>query len=359
MKRSFATLAAALTLAFGAVALTSAQAATFTVTTLSDAGAGSLRQAIADANLAVGADTILFGLSGTITLASTLPSITDVAGLAIDGAGQTVTISGNNAVLVMQVAVGATLSLNNLTIANGAGSSGGGLQNAGTSIVANSTFSGNSASFGGAINNASNVLSVTNSTFSNNTTSGGFGGAIYNNGTAVTVTNSTFSGNSAPGGFGGALLNNAVAGFTVRNSIVANSAAGGNCSGAIANGGNNIDSGTTCGWLAGSGSMSSTSPLLGALASNGGPTQTFALQVGSPAINGVTFNAPNSAPAFDQRGIARPQSGGYDIGAYELAAVVVPVAVATPIPAVNVWAMAILMLVVGLGAVGFTKKRAS
>lgn len=55
-------------------------------------------------------------------------------------------------------------------------------------------------------------------------------------------------------------------------------------------------------------------PLLGALADNGGPTQTRALNVGSPAID-----AGNNAacPTADQRGIIRPQGGGCDIGAYE------------------------------------------
>ncbi|MCA9978928.1 MAG: hypothetical protein KC413_24375, partial [Anaerolineales bacterium] len=56
-------------------------------------------------------------------------------------------------------------------------------------------------------------------------------------------------------------------------------------------------------------------PLLGALAENGGPTQTRALSSGSPAID-----AGNNAvcPATDQRGIVRPQGGGCDVGAYEL-----------------------------------------
>ena len=49
-----------------------ADAAAFNVTNLNDSGAGSLRQAIADANSAGGADVITFqaGLSGTITLTS-------------------------------------------------------------------------------------------------------------------------------------------------------------------------------------------------------------------------------------------------------------------------------------------------
>ncbi len=102
--------------------------------------------------------------------------------------------------------------------------------------------------------------------------------------------------------------------MTLRNTIVANSVGAGNCGGAITNGGNNIDSAATCGWGAVSGSMSSTNPLLGALANNGGPTATFALLPGSPAIDGVTFSAPNSAPSTDQRGLARPRGLRYDIG---------------------------------------------
>ena len=62
-------------------------AATFTVTTTADFGAGSLRQAILDANAAAGADTIAFNIVGggvhTIALATELPDITDP--VTIDG----------------------------------------------------------------------------------------------------------------------------------------------------------------------------------------------------------------------------------------------------------------------------------
>ena len=78
-----------------------ARAATFTVSNLSDSGAGSLRQAILDANATTGADTITFGVDGTITLASSLPAIND--DLTIDGNGQNVTISGNNSVRVLEL----------------------------------------------------------------------------------------------------------------------------------------------------------------------------------------------------------------------------------------------------------------
>ena len=47
------------------LAASSAHGATFTVTNLNDSGPGSLRQAVADANVAVGADTITFGAGVT------------------------------------------------------------------------------------------------------------------------------------------------------------------------------------------------------------------------------------------------------------------------------------------------------
>lgn len=114
--------------------------------------------------------------------------------------------------------------------------------------------------------------------------------------------------------------------MTLRNTIVANSPSGGNCSGTITNGGNNIDDGVTCGWGALSGSMSSTNPLLGALADNGGPTQTLALLPGSPAIDAgddaicaaAVGNPTYGAGGLDQRGITRLQGAHCDIGSYEL-----------------------------------------
>ncbi|WP_440223860.1 hypothetical protein ACQQ2N_01285 [Dokdonella sp. MW10] len=71
-------------------ATAAAHAATFTVTTAADTGAGSLRAAITSANAAAGTDTIVFAIPGsgphTITLASTLPFISGV--LTIDGYSQ-------------------------------------------------------------------------------------------------------------------------------------------------------------------------------------------------------------------------------------------------------------------------------
>jgi hypothetical protein len=75
---------------FGLMAL-AATATTYTVTTTADSGAGSLRQAILDANTNAGADTIAFDIPGsgahTITPLTALPAITQ--SLTIDGYTQT------------------------------------------------------------------------------------------------------------------------------------------------------------------------------------------------------------------------------------------------------------------------------
>src|SRR4051812_45240035 len=84
----------------------SAWAATYSVITTSDSGAGSLRQAILNANANSGIDTISFALTGSppfnITPSSALPSITDPVILdATTQSGYTnhpvVALKGNNA----------------------------------------------------------------------------------------------------------------------------------------------------------------------------------------------------------------------------------------------------------------------
>lgn len=86
----------ALAAVFCFVALTglTANAAVFTVSNLNDAGAGSLRQAILDANAAGGADTINFSTgAGTIALATPLPAITDTVTIN-GGAVPTIELNG-------------------------------------------------------------------------------------------------------------------------------------------------------------------------------------------------------------------------------------------------------------------------
>lgn len=63
-------------------------AATFIVSTTSDSGAGSLRQALVDANATAGADTITFAVNvrGVISLSTALPPITEALTLTGPGA---------------------------------------------------------------------------------------------------------------------------------------------------------------------------------------------------------------------------------------------------------------------------------
>ena len=57
-----------------------AEAATFTVTSLSDSGPGSLRDAITDANGNSGPDTIVFDVAGNISLSPTALQLNDPTG---------------------------------------------------------------------------------------------------------------------------------------------------------------------------------------------------------------------------------------------------------------------------------------
>ncbi len=67
-------------------------ATTYNVTTIADSGAGSLRQAITDANGAAGTHVIAFNIAGSgphsIALATDLPAIAFLTGITIDGTTQ-------------------------------------------------------------------------------------------------------------------------------------------------------------------------------------------------------------------------------------------------------------------------------
>src|SRR5262249_28185971 len=88
-----------------------------TVTTLADAGAGSLRQAILDTP-AGGTVDFQPGLSGTITLTSGELAINKDLTVAGPGA-DVVTVSGNHASRVFNIARTFTVDISGLTIADG------------------------------------------------------------------------------------------------------------------------------------------------------------------------------------------------------------------------------------------------
>jgi CSLREA domain-containing protein len=189
-----------------------------TVETASDEqttnGECSLREAIVNANgndqsgppdcpAGGGGDRIVFDLEdppATVTLASQLPAVTDTAGLTVDGAG--VTISGAGKARVFEVAEGAQLALNGLTVADGDGAPGlgGGVLNLGTLKVSNSTLSGNSAGSGGGIHNYGHgaVLDVRSSTLSDNS-AGQSGGGIEHSGGSARLRNTIVAGSPSGG----------------------------------------------------------------------------------------------------------------------------------------------------------------
>lgn len=87
--------------------------------------------------------------------------------------------------------------------------------------------------------------------------------------------------------------------------------------------GGNLAADATCSTLTATGDRLNVDPLLGPLASNGGTTQTHALQIGSPALDRAGFTpAGGFCATIDQRGLPRPINVGgglfCDSGAFEL-----------------------------------------
>src|SRR5580658_4186692 len=200
---------------------------TFTVSNTNDSGAGSLRQAILDANAADSAESVITftteggpTVTGTITLTSGVLEIQHPVNIAGPGASS-LAISGDKSSVIFLVDSGATVFNAGLTTENGnMTGDGGGIDNNGTLTVTNCTVTGNTSdSQGGGIDNVG-TLTLTNSIVSSNSATDG--GGIANFGT-LTVTNCTFSGNSAFS-FGGGIENGGA--LTVTNSTIAGNAAG-------------------------------------------------------------------------------------------------------------------------------------
>lgn len=297
-------------------------------------------------------------------------------GGAIDNASTgTMTISGsgifNNRALYLG---GGIRNLGTMIVSgsnvgyNVANADGGGIDNQGRLNVDTSTLSQNTTDGdGGGIYSWVGSVTLTGCTLSNNRATVGqsdpWGGTVYgggalyvSNNTTATLTNCTLASNAAQYGYGGGVdvvangratllnctlaLNSAghgggIAGdaaytlgyyngysLSLTNTIVAedSSYTGSDIYGAVTTADHNLigsgaeESGIVNGV---NGNIVGVIPLLGPLANNGGPTETMALLVGSPAI-GQADNA--AAPATDQRGVTREDVVGEatDIGAFEL-----------------------------------------
>ena len=304
-----------------------------------DSGAGSLRQCIDDNAALGGGSTIIFSnvVTGTITLTNGELLITN--NVTILGPGANVlAVDGNAANSVFHINNGVTAAISGLTITNGSASGawGSGILNEySTLTVSNCTLSGNSGSYGGGgiCNNGaggSATLTVIASTFSGNSASQG--GGIVNDAYSCPNIRSTFSGISAvtADNAGGSIhaTDSSPTGATLEiGDTILNAGAAGvnimNLAGTVISDGFNLSSDDGGGFLTATTDQINTDPTLGPLADNGGPTQTMALSVGSPAIDqGMSLGV-----ATDQRGEPRiyinpnstlpPGGDGADIGAYE------------------------------------------
>ncbi len=200
--------------------------ATFTVTDLGDAGAGTLRDAVAQANANPDADTIVFGVSGTIALASEIDiteSVTITGGntITLDGGGATRILGINNPGSLINV------TLSGLTFQNADSGAGGGgaivVDNPEILIIRNSVFTGNSAGAdGGALYMTGGFLRIYDTTFSSNSSVDG-GGAVYIGSGTLQIEDSVFTGNS--GNYGGALYATNLYGGVIRGSTFSNNTA--------------------------------------------------------------------------------------------------------------------------------------
>jgi hypothetical protein len=212
-------LAVALVALAALLGATSASAQTFTVTNLENAGPGSLREAVKEANALAGADTIGFapGLAGTITLSGTGLTINESVEIDGPGSGQLTVAQVTEEHRVFKVgelAAPGAVTLAGLHLAGTVVEGGGAVvysreSNATLTIdgcLVTGGTTGGSPDSGGAISAESEPLIVRDSTFVGN--EAGAGGAIWGGGEGgdtVTIENSTFEGNTAESE-GGAIL---------------------------------------------------------------------------------------------------------------------------------------------------------
>jgi hypothetical protein len=227
---------------------------TFTVTNTNDSGAGSVRQAIIDANNASGADTINFNIPGsgvhTITPASELPAITGpvtIDGYTQPGAKPNTKAVGNDAVLKIELSganapghglfvIGSNSTVKGLVINRWAGA---GIVIIGSGATGNQVtgnFIGTDAS--GTQDAGNSTQGVLINEASGNTIGGATAGArnviSNNNGHGVFIHGNTATGNKVMGNYvgtdknGTALLGNSGNGVLIRasNNIIGGTQAG-------------------------------------------------------------------------------------------------------------------------------------
>ena len=285
-----------------------------------------------------GADTIVLPAGSTQTLTAVnndtdgpngLPSITSNLTIIGAGAGQTIIAaadsSSDDGFRLFHVAATGVLNLNGLTITGSScacdgggifnagtltlrdstvsgnqttGENGGGIFNAGTLTLRDSTVSGNLAERGGGGISSSGPLTLSHSTVSDNASGDGNGGGISSSG-PLTLSHSTVSGNRTTEGSGGGIAGPFGAGIagdaTLTHTIVAGNIAfedsgfSDDCFSVMITslGPNLVGVGCASNGLGDLTVDPATvfTTVLGPLQHNGGRTQTHALLPGSPAID--------------------------------------------------------------------------
>lgn len=209
-KRTRKALAVGAAAAGVAAIVTPADAATFNVTNLYDSGAGSLRQAVIDANSTPGADTITFqaGLTGGIPLFTGQLAVND--SVDIQGPGASVlSVSGNSGSRVFYLYNGSALldvTISGLTLTFGDAGIGGGILNFENLTLDGVTVTGNNATGqGGGVWSSGGALTLVDSTISGNTATGD-GGGIYVESGAVDIQRTRIVGNGTAARGGGIYL---------------------------------------------------------------------------------------------------------------------------------------------------------
>jgi hypothetical protein len=320
-RRYAATALGAVVLALGAFAPAAAQAAAPATLYVSQGGldSGTCTSASPCATVSYALTQAASGatikVSGTINDHAVISSPVTITTWPAGPAGSPGVLDGTASGTVVTVAPGvAGVTLQDLTIEHGAL---GILNEEGTLTLTDSTVTGNANAaepYAGIWNYGGGTMTIVDSTIAKNSNApgGNVGAGIDNLGT-MTVIASTISGNTGGGIYSGQ-LHTASLGATI---VAGNT--GSNCAGydaaSLASAGYNLTNdttGTACAFTAAT-DMVNKNPLLGSLASNGGPTQTMLPNTKSPAANVIpqptTLRGVPVCPSTDQRGVARPGHG--------------------------------------------------
>lgn len=206
-----------------------------------DSGDFSLREAIERANAMPGTQTITFASSLTangpakIMLGGTELTIKSDLNIVGPGADQ-LAIDGQQLSRIFNVNDGNsstknTVVISGLTMTNGKGSSGGGIQNVENLTLLQSVVSRNTVSVGsvggGILNSSQGILVVDQSSIvENGAPGGGNGGGIYSSNSTLTILRSNISGNV--GGSGGGISSyQGVGALTIANSTISENTSSG------------------------------------------------------------------------------------------------------------------------------------